>query len=63
MQCAWVAPEDLEWKTIIQTKQQEMKFSSQGYIQLENKCLCVICQGYSQLIQNVTTRNNVGDEL
>lgn len=37
--CVWVAPE--EWKkNIIQTKQQEMKFSSQGYIQVENECPC-----------------------
>lgn len=59
MLCAWAAPEDLEWKTIIQTKQQEMKFSSQGYIQLENRCPCVICQCYSQQHQNRTERNTV----
>lgn len=39
-------------KNVIQTKQQEMKFSSQG-------CLCVICQGYSRLFQNITKRNPV----
>lgn len=31
-------------KNIMQTKQQEIKFSSQGYIQVENECPCVICQ-------------------
>lgn len=51
----WVVPEDQEWKTIIQTKQREMNYSSQGYIQLENECSCVICQGYIQLIQTTWT--------
>lgn len=31
----------LSEKNIIQTKRQEMKFSSQGYIQLESECPCV----------------------